>query len=110
MRKHLVAPNADHLRGLTADKLVASPAELARALAVSTSSVSTWLSGRSPPPKWTLLAAEGLRRRCRAAKVMSYLLTLPADNLAAPKVVRTVVESFGGLLSKDISFRRNEED
>ncbi len=96
MRMHLVAPSNGHLHKLIDDKLVANAAELARAFGVGTSTISQWLSAKRPAPRWTLLAAEGLRRRRRAEALTLYLIGLPANKPEALSVVRTVVESLGG--------------
>ena len=96
MAKHQTALNAKHLRSLIDDKLVANLSELARAFGVGPSTMSQWLSGKSPAPKWTLLAAEGLRRRRRAEKLTLYLVGLPTNKPEAVNVLRTVAESFGG--------------
>ncbi len=96
MAKHQIAPDNKHLRSLLDDKLVANSSELARAFGVGASTISHWLNGKSPTPRWTLLAAEGLRRRRRAEKLTFYLIGLPANKPEAFTVVRTVVESLGG--------------
>ncbi len=96
MRMHLVAPNADHLRSLISDKLVANATELAKNFGCSKAAISGWISNRNPAPRWTLLAAEGLRRRRRAEKLTLYLIGLPTNKPEAFTIVRTVVESLGG--------------
>ncbi len=107
MAKHQTAPSNGHLHKLIDDKLVASPSELARAFGVGQSTISQWLSGKSPTPRWTLLAAEGLRRRRRAEKLTLYLVGLPANKPEALNVVRTVVESLGGKFH--VSFTVSED-
>ncbi len=96
MAKHQTAHDNKHLLSLISDKLVANASELARAFGVGQSTISQWLSGKNPAPRWTLLAAEGLRRRRRAEKLTLYLIGLPANKPEALSVVRTVVESLGG--------------
>lgn len=96
VRKHLTAPNAHHLRALITDGLLFDGAAIALAFGVSRSAIFQWLNDKSPTPRWTLLAAEGLRRRRRAEALTWYLIGLPANKPDAVTVVRTVVEGFGG--------------
>ncbi len=98
MARHQIAPDNKHLLSLISDKFVASPAELARAFGVGQSTISQWLSDKNPAPRWTLLAAEGLRRRRRAEAITFHLVGLPTNKPEAFTVVRTVVESLGGTM------------
>ncbi len=102
MAKHQTAPSNGHLHKLIDDKLVANAAELARAFGVGTSTISQWLGGKNPAPRWTLLAAEGLRRRRRATRDVYWILRLPIDKPEAHDAIRQIARSFGGIMSQAI--------
>lgn len=95
-RTFLTAKDAKHLSSFLDDGTFANASLLAAAFSVSASTMSAWLSGKSPTPRWTLLAAEGLRRRRRAQTLTYFLVGLPTDKPDAFSVVRAVVESLGG--------------
>ncbi len=102
MRMHLVAPNAEHLRSLISDKLVENATELAKNFGCSKAAVSAWINNRNPAPRWTLLAAEGLRRRRRAEAFDLYIVSLPIAKPDAPTVMQQVARSFGGRMSQAV--------
>ncbi len=98
MRMHLIAPNADHLRSLIDDKLVENMTDLAKNFGCSKAAISGWISNRNPAPRWTLLAAEGLRRRRRAEAITFHLIGLPTNKPEAFTLVRGVIENLGGTM------------
>ena len=97
-RTFLTAKDAKHLSSFLDDGTFANASLLAAAFSVSASTMSAWLSGKSPTPRWTLLAAEGLRRRRRAEALTLYVIGLPANKTDFVEVVRAVVEGLGGKL------------
>ena len=107
-RTFLAAKDAKHLRAFLDDSTFANASKLAEAFSVSTSTMSAWLNGKSPTPKWTLLAAEGLRRRRRAEATDAFLLYLPKNKPDAATVMRQVAASFGGILSQPVSSRKED--
>ena len=70
--------------------------DLAKALGVVNSTVSTWITGDSPP-LWTLLSIECLRRRAGSLKKSSKLLiaTVPTPNI---ETVETLITNLGGTI------------
>ena len=68
--------------------------DLAKALGVVNSTVSTWITGDSPPA-WTLLSIECLRRRAGRLKKASKLLiaTVQSANI---ETVEMIITNLGG--------------
>lgn len=81
-----------HLERLIKD-LTLSPSQIAEIFGVTSSTVNHWLR-HGEAPKWTLIAAEGIHRRCRGTPRRQILLVhVPTEHI---KTVETVVGSLGG--------------